>query len=175
MGEDARSPPESSGDHPSAMLQPRRRLTQGSGRIDRHHSRCLGSLTIAVSILLAAVMVRAQEDEGARGTAEPSAAQEAPPGVEVIQVRGRSAEAIDVDVTASVTQFDASTIQALGAQNIADLSRVTPNVNIVQPGATQATFFVRGVGLSDFSSNAAGAVTIFQDGVALDAPAIQTG
>src|SRR5439155_101507 len=35
--------------------------------------------------------------------------------------------------------------------------------------------FVRGVGLSDFSSNAAGAVTIFQDGVALDAPAIQTG
>ena len=74
-----------------------------------------------------------------------------------------------------MTQFDASTIQALGAQNIADLARVTPNVNIVQPGATQATFFVRGIGLSDFSSNAAGAVTIFQDGVALNAPAIQTG
>ena len=48
-------------------------------------------------------------------------------------------------------------------------------MNIVQPGATQATFFVRGVGLSDFSSNAAGAVTIFQDDVALNAPAIQTG
>ena len=34
---------------------------------------------------------------------------------------------------------------------------------------------MRGVGLSDFSSNAAGAVTIFQDDVALNAPAIQTG
>src|SRR5262249_5600411 len=41
--------------------------------------------------------------------------------------------------------------------------------------ATQATFFVRGIGLSDFSSNAAGAVTILQDDVALNAPAIQTG
>ena len=83
--------------------------------------------------------------------------------------------AIETDVPASITQFDASTIQALGAQDISDLSRVTPNVNIVQPGATQATFFVRGIGLSDFSANAAGAVTIFQDDIAFNAPAIQTG
>ena len=93
----------------------------------------------------------------------------------MINVRGRGAGAIETDVPSSITQFDASTIEALGAQDISDLSRVTPNVNIVQPGATQATFFVRGVGLSDFSSNAAGAVTIFQDDVALNAPAIQTG
>ena len=98
-----------------------------------------------------------------------------PTGVEVMEVRGRTAGAIETDVPSSITQFDASTIQALGAQDISDLSRVTPNVNIVQPGATQATFFVRGIGLSDFSSNAAGAVTIFQDDVALNAPAIQTG
>ena len=93
----------------------------------------------------------------------------------MINVRGRGAGAIEAEVPSSITQFDASTIEALGAQDISDLSRVTPNVNIVQPGATQATFFVRGVGLSDFSSNAAGAVTIFQDDVALNAPAIQTG
>src|SRR5438093_4848890 len=100
--------------------------------------------------------------------------QEAPPGVEVMHVKGRGAGQIETEVQSSVTQFDASTIQALGAQNIADLSRVTPNVNIVQPGSTQATFFVRGIGLSDFSSNAAGAVSIFQDDVAINAPAIQT-
>ena len=92
-----------------------------------------------------------------------------------MHVRGRGAGAIETEVPSSITQFDASTIEALGAQDISDLSRVTPNVNIVQPGATQATFFVRGVGLSDFSSNAAGAVTIFQDDVAINAPAIQTG
>ena len=112
----------------------------------------------------------AAEPEGA-----PPESGDVPAGVEVIHVRGRGAAAIETDVPSSVTQFDASTIEALGAQNISDLSRVTPNVNIVQPGSTQATFFVRGVGLSDFSSNAAGAVTIFQDDVAINAPAIQTG
>jgi iron complex outermembrane receptor protein len=109
---------------------------------------------------------------------EPSGAPEAEKseeGIEVMHVKGRGVGAIETEVPSSITQFDASTIEALGAQNIADLSRVTPNVNIVQPGATQATFFIRGIGLSDFSSNAAGAVTIFQDDVAINAPAIQTG
>jgi outer membrane receptor protein involved in Fe transport len=113
-------------------------------------------------------------EESPRGSAE-SDAEQAPPNVEVLHITGHGAAAIETTVPASITQFDASTIQNLGAQDISDLSRVTPNVNIVQPGATQATFFVRGIGLSDFSANAAGAVTIFQDDVALDPPAIQTG
>ena len=137
-----------------------------------------------------AVVAQADESTGAQeGTAEepePAApsgnegestgpSQTSESGVEVLTVKGRGMGAIETEVPASITQFDAGTIQALGAQNIADLSRVTPNVNIVQPGSTQATFFVRGIGLSDFSSNAAGAVTIFQDDVAINAPAIQTG
>src|SRR5258705_6572341 len=124
----------------------------------------------------------AAEQESAPETAQPrtetepqAPTQEAPAGVEVMHVKGRGAGQIETEVQSSVTQFDASTIEALGAQNISDLARVTPNVNIVQPGATQATFFVRGIGLSDFSSNAAGAVTILQDDVAINAPAIQTG
>src|SRR5262249_23149814 len=56
-----------------------------------------------------------------------------------------------------------------------DLAKVTPNVEIKTAGATQATFFIRGVGLSDFSANAAGAVAIFHDDVQLDMPAIQVG
>jgi outer membrane receptor protein involved in Fe transport len=122
----------------------------------------------------------AAPDEGAEQPARPKkdrepAAETSQEGVEVMHVKGRGIGAIETEVPSSITQFDASTIEALGAQNIADLSRVTPNVNIVQPGATQATFFIRGIGLSDFSSNAAGAVTIFQDDVAIDLPAIQTG
>jgi hypothetical protein len=97
------------------------------------------------------------------------------PGVEVMFVKGRSGTAIETEVPSSITQFDASTIQAIGAQNISDLARVTPNVQIVQPGATQATFYVRGIGLQSFDANATGAVTIFQDDVGLDLPAIQTG
>jgi iron complex outermembrane recepter protein len=114
------------------------------------------------------------------GSADDEPGEEAGPGVplvgiEVIKVRAPRMEAIETEVPTSVTSFDAATIEALGAQDVSDLARVTPNVSIVQPGATQATFFVRGVGLSDFSSNAAGAVTILQDGVVLSAPAIQVG
>ncbi len=105
-----------------------------------------------------------------------SATAIAPPSdVEVIRIKGRGVSAIETDVPASVTQFDASAIEALGAQNISDLAKVTPNVEIRTAGATQASFFIRGVGLQDFSSNAAGAVAIYQDDVALNAPAIQLG
>jgi outer membrane receptor protein involved in Fe transport len=113
-------------------------------------------------------------EEEASSTVEGSSS-EPPPGVEIMRVRGRGISQIQTELPSSVTQFDAATIEALGAQDVSDLAKVTPNVNIVQPGATQASFFVRGIGLQDFSSNASGAVTIFQDGVALNAPAIQTG
>ncbi|MCP5042344.1 MAG: TonB-dependent receptor plug domain-containing protein [bacterium] len=98
-----------------------------------------------------------------------------PPGVEVMRIKGRAVSGIEADVPESVTQFDASAIAALGAGNIADLAKVTPNVEIRATDATSATFFIRGVGLSDFSANAAGAVAIFQDDVQLNAPAIQLG
>ena len=111
----------------------------------------------------------------ADGEADDTGGDGPPAGVQVMRVRGRGIDAIETEVPSSLTQFDAAEIEALGAQNISDLSRVTPNVNIIQPGATQSIFFVRGVGLSDFSSNAAGAVTVFQDGVSINAPAIQTG
>jgi iron complex outermembrane receptor protein len=100
---------------------------------------------------------------------------EAPAGVEVIRVKGRAVTAIEADVPSSVTQFDAAAIEALGAQNISDLAKVTPNVEIRTAGATASTFFIRGVGLSDLSANSAGAVAIFQDDVALNAPALQLG
>ena len=105
----------------------------------------------------------------------PGASDEvAPPaGVEMMKVKGRAVSGIESAVPESVTQFDAATIDALGAANISDLAKVTPNVEIRSAGATTATFFIRGVGLSDFSSNAAGAVGIFHDDVQLNAPAIQ--
>lgn len=123
-------------------------------------------------------IARAQQDEtSGAGTQTPSAeatGDVAPPaGVEMMKVKGRAVSGIEADVPESVTQFDAATIDALGAASIQDLAKVTPNVEIRSAGATTATFFIRGVGLSDFSSNAAGAVGIFQDDVQLNAPAIQ--
>jgi iron complex outermembrane receptor protein len=104
----------------------------------------------------------------------PAATRAVPPSdVEVIRIKGRAVTGIETEVPASVTQFSAADLQALGAQNVSDLAKVTPNVEIKTTGSTAPTFFIRGVGLSDFSANAAGAVAIYRDDVAINGPAIQ--
>jgi iron complex outermembrane receptor protein len=116
----------------------------------------------------------AAAEEEAADAEVPSAPQAPPPSdVEVIRIRGRAVTGIETEVPASVTQFAAGDLQALGAQNVSDLAKVTPNVEIKTAGSTAPTFFIRGVGLSDFSANAAGAVAIYRDDVPINAPAIQ--
>jgi len=99
------------------------------------------------------------------------AAVESTEGVEVMVVKG--APAIATEISVSAEQFDLKELTALGAQNISDLARVTPNLEIKSLNATTPTFFIRGVGLNDFSANAAGAVAIYNDDVPIEAPAIQ--
>lgn len=145
---------------------------------------------LALWIAFSSGVAAAQEDTSDSGATEPQSreqseqqpdadAQEAdedfPPGVEVIHVQGRGVTAIETDVSSSITQFDAAALQAIGAQNVSDIARVTPNLEIKTAGATAPTFFIRGVGLNDFSSNGSGAVAIYQDDVPRNAPAIQLG
>jgi outer membrane receptor protein involved in Fe transport len=108
---------------------------------------------------------------------QPLASEDSAPAddVEVIQVLGTSQSGIDIDAATSATRFDAEDLQMLGVGDISDLTLVTPNLEIRTAGSTAPTFFIRGVGLSDFSSIASGAVAIYQDGVALNAPALQLG
>jgi len=128
------------------------------------------------SIWCAPSLAQSEADDGAGDEVETSGAQIGPPkDVEIIRVRGRALDEIATDVPESVTSFDAATIEALGAQNITDLARVTPNVEIVSGTATQASFFIRGVGLSDFNSNSTSAVSIQQDGVSVNTPPLQLG
>ncbi len=105
----------------------------------------------------------------------PSGGSEPPPsGIEEIVVRGAESDSAEDFATAdSVTGFGAEDLAALGAQNLADLASFTPNLEIVTSGATSPTFFIRGVGLNDFNSNSTGAVAIYQDDVARNAPALQ--
>jgi outer membrane receptor protein involved in Fe transport len=129
----------------------------------------LWTLALVMSLVLAPAPAWAQEEAAA---AAPTAA---PSGVEVIRVTGRPMAAIETEVPESVTQFDTAALEALGAQDVSDLAKVSPNVEIRVAGATAPTFFIRGVGLSDFNANAAGAVSVYQDEVAINAPAIQIG
>lgn len=98
------------------------------------------------------------------------------PGAEVrVVVAGESEAAAAYAAGDSVTGFSAADVDALGALSVADLAGFTPNLEIVTTGSTTPTFFIRGVGLNDFNANASGAVAIFQDDVAINAPAMQLG
>ena len=57
-----------------------------------------------------------------------------PSGVEVIYVQGEVMQILEGEVTSSVTQFDAEALKAIGAQNISDLAKVTPNLEIKTAG-----------------------------------------
>jgi iron complex outermembrane receptor protein len=111
---------------------------------------------------------------------EPTDAELAPPGgpsegIEEIVVEGQRSVGIEVDAPVSVTAFGQEDLVALGVEDVADIAEFTPSLEIRTAGATTPTFFIRGVGLNDFTANAAGAVAIYQDGVALDLPALQLG
>ena len=95
--------------------------------------------------------------------------------VEEMRVTGPGASNPLTSSTESVTRFDSDLIQAIGADDISDLAKITPNLEIRTAGATAPTFFIRGVGLSDFNANAGGAVAIYQDGVAMNLPGLQLG
>jgi iron complex outermembrane receptor protein len=112
-------------------------------------------------------------DEGDSG---PTATPAAPATeVEEIVIKGKAGPGIEIDAAVSVTSFDAEDLQAMGVEDVSDLARFTPNLEIRTAGATTATFFIRGVGLNDFTANAAGSVAVYQDDVALNLPAIQLG
>ncbi len=135
-----------------------------AGVIFRWKSRPL----LALALLLAPGAAVAQ-GEGATDAPAP------PPGVEEIVIIGvRTSAGVSADEMVSVTQFDASALEAMGVDSVADLAPYTPNLEIRSVGSTATTFFIRGVGLNDFTSNAAGAVAIYHDDVQLNLPAIQS-
>jgi len=94
---------------------------------------------------------------------------------EIVVLGAESESSADFSAGDAVTGFGAEDLAALGAQSIADLASFTPNLEIVTSGATTPTFFIRGVGLNDFNPNSTGAVAVYQDDVAINAPAIQLG
>jgi iron complex outermembrane receptor protein len=95
--------------------------------------------------------------------------------VEQFIVYGSGSNVVALDATVSVTAFNAEDLVALGADELSDVAAFTPNLEIRTTGGTAATFFIRGVGLNDFTANASGAVAIYQDDIALNAPALQLG
>lgn len=169
------------------MALQRRAFPGSSGRHASGAVLWLAALTLALALSVAVPGRSVEPDEAqteeirlAQAEPEPpdqpeepgpDAVVESTEGIEVITVKG--APAIATELPTSLTQFDTQELAALGAQNISELARVTPNLEIKSLTATTPTFFIRGVGLNDFSANAAGAVAIYNDDVPINSPALQ--
>lgn len=112
------------------------------------------------------------------GTARAQAAQSASDpfaGVEEMIVTGSGMVGALTETSTSVTSFDALKLESLGVSNVADVAAYTPNLEIRSSSSTSATFFIRGVGLNDFTANAASAVAVYVDDAPRNLPAIQLG
>jgi len=126
------------------------------------------SFVSLVSCLFAALLV------AEFAFAEDDKAEDVWAGVDEMVVVGNPGGALGIlKETGSITAFDAEDLAAYGIENSADLAAFTPNLDIVNPSDTTATFFIRGVGLQDLSSNAAGAVAIYIDGMPINSPTLQ--
>ena len=114
-----------------------------------------------------------EQEERAASDSDTGEENAPPPGVEEIVITGAAAAPIPDIRTESVVLFDSEEITALGIGDVTDLADFSPNLEIISPGETTATFFIRGVGLQDFSANAPSAVAIYQDDVPMNAPPLQ--
>jgi iron complex outermembrane receptor protein len=131
------------------------------------------SLSLCVSVPLPAWA----QDPGSE-PADPEATTRKPdlapaPGVEEILITGEAAGALQPEELTSVTAFDTADLDAMGVEDVSDISLFTPNLEIRTAGSTTATFFIRGVGLADFSANATGAVAVYVDDVPMNTPPLQ--
>ena len=93
--------------------------------------------------------------------------------VEEIRVLGQQGGQI-VQTGVSEIGFDAYQLQQDGIKDIRDLSNFTPNLEIKSAfAASNATLFIRGVGIDDFNANAPSAVAVYQDDIYMQSPAGQ--
>jgi len=117
----------------------------------------------------------AQADSTANSQPGPLPEDDPWSGVEEMLVLGSGRSSGLLNVPTSITSFDSLELEAQAVQNVSDLSAITPNLEIRRSSATQATFFIRGVGLADFGANATSAVAVMQDGIGLNTAPLQLG
>jgi iron complex outermembrane receptor protein len=95
-------------------------------------------------------------------------------GVEEMVVRGTEAPEPFEQRQTSTIAFDTEYLEAIGANDLADIAQFTPNLEIRTPfAASNPTLFIRGVGLRDFGANSSSSVAVYVDEVYMNSPAGQ--
>ena len=94
-------------------------------------------------------------------------------GVEEMLVTGSGINSLLDPENVSVIAFDTKMLADRGVADVGDIAAFVPNLDIRSQNATNASFFIRGVGLQDFGANSTSAVPIIQDGVIRNPSATQ--
>jgi outer membrane receptor protein involved in Fe transport len=110
---------------------------------------------------------------GSNAQAQSNAIDDPFAGVEEMIVTGGSTAALLAPSNTSAVAFDTADLEGYGVEDLSDIAAYVPNLEIRSVNATNASFFVRGVGLQDFGANASSSVPIFQDGVPRNPSATQ--
>ncbi|MAI80524.1 MAG: hypothetical protein CL917_16385 [Deltaproteobacteria bacterium] len=94
-------------------------------------------------------------------------------GIEEVRVLGQQGGSASQEAVSEIG-FDAYELQRDGIKDIRDLSNFTPNLEIKSAfGNSNATLFIRGVGIDDFNANSPSAVAVYQDNIYMQSPAGQ--
>jgi outer membrane receptor protein involved in Fe transport len=96
-------------------------------------------------------------------------------GSDELRVTGEPPNALEAMPTARVS-FATGDLAALRIGDVEDFADYTPGLQIdTALGVSNPAIFIRGIGLKNYNANATGSVGIYQDGVNINAPAIQLG
>lgn len=121
-----------------------------------------------VAVLLGPGLAAAQSEPTTQDVPEP------PPGIEEITVIGETLEIGLQHEPISVISFSGEDLMEARISDVRDLADYTPNLEIKTGGAaSNATLFIRGIGLNDFNANASSSVAVFNDGIYVNSPAGQ--
>ncbi len=120
-------------------------------------------------------LMAARAGAQASATGQPGAEVDPFAGVEEMVVTGSGMVGSLTETSTSVTAFDPLKLESLGISNVQDVAAYTPNLEIRTASSTTATLFIRGVGLNNFTANAASAVAVYVDDAPRNLPAIQLG
>jgi iron complex outermembrane receptor protein len=134
------------------------------------------ALALALALASLGGTASAQEDRDADEPIQDGRRYTPTPGADEIVIIGESLTHQHLGEAAAITSFGAEDLKALRVGNIQDLADFTPNLEInTRSAASNPTLFIRGIGLKDYNANAASAVSVYQDGININSPAIQLG
>lgn len=102
-------------------------------------------------------------------SATAAAAQDAPASTEVEEliVTAQKREQAAIDVPMALTAYSGERLQALGVEDFADLSKMTPGFEVQDQSPNNPGFVMRGITSDSTDSFSEARVSVFQDGVSI--------